>query len=145
VLKIFIDSDIILDLFAKRKPHYLHAAKLFTLIDRKEIIAHTSPLIFANLHYILRKLKSNEQALHNLRKLKTLVKILTIDEKVIDLSLTSEFEDFEDAIQYHTAKTIDIKFLITRNKKDYKRADIIVCTAEEFLKMLKSSESISEN
>lgn len=145
MLKIFIDSDIILDLFAKREPFFIHAAQLFTLIDQRKVMAHTSPLVFANLHYILRKLKSNEQALQHLRKLKSLVKILPIDEKVIELSLNSKFNDFEDSIQYYTTKATDIKFLITRNKKDYKKADITVCTAEEFLKMLKSIEPTSQN
>lgn len=145
MIKVFIDSDIILDLFAKWEAHYNHVAKLFTLIDRKEIIAYTSPLVFANLHYILRKLKSNLQVLQNLRKLKSLVTILSIDEKIIDLSLNSEFKDFEGSIQYHTVRTTDVKFLITRNKKDYKKANISVCTAEEFLKMIKSLESTSEN
>lgn len=51
MIKLFVDSDIILDLLAQREPHYIHAARLFTLIDQEEVIAYTSPLIFANLHY----------------------------------------------------------------------------------------------
>jgi len=145
MLKVFVDSDIILDLFAQRDPHYIYAAKLFTLIDRKEIIAYTSPIVFANIHYILSKLTSRSQALQNLRKLKALIKVLPIDEKIIEFSLNSDFKDFEDAIQYFTAKSKDVKFLITRNIKDYKQADMTVCTAEEFLRMLKSLESSSNN
>ncbi|MFQ5603687.1 MAG: type II toxin-antitoxin system VapC family toxin [bacterium] len=138
MLKIFIDSDIILDLLAKRNPHYDYAARLFTLVEKKQIKAYTSPLVFANIHYLLRKLTSNEQAKQNLRKLRTLVKILSIDKKVIDLSLFSEFKDFEDAIQYHTANNNGLKFLITRNKSDYKNTKITVCTAEECLKMFET-------
>lgn len=142
---IFIDSDIILDLFAKREPHYIHAAKLFTLIDRKEVIAYTSPLVFANIHYILSKLASKTLALQNLRKLKSLIKMLPVDEKIIEFSLSSDFKDFEESIQYFVAKTNNIKFLITRNIKDYKKAKITVCTAEEFLKMFKSLQSSLDN
>lgn len=32
--KVFVDSDIILDLLAKREPNYIFAARLFTLIDQ---------------------------------------------------------------------------------------------------------------
>ena len=67
------------------------------------IYAFTSPLIFANLHYLIRELTSNASALKSLRKLKTFVKILPMDERVIERSLNSEFNDFEDAIQYFTA------------------------------------------
>lgn len=134
MIKLFVDSDIILDLLAKREPHYVHAAQLFTLIDQKEIIAFTSPLIFANLHYLLKKLTSNASALKSLRKLKTLINILPIDERVIDQSLNSEFNDFEDAIQYFTAVNNGINLILTRNKIDYKKSKITISTADEFLK-----------
>ena len=136
--KLFIDSDIILDLLAKREPHYTYASRLFTLIDKKEIIAFTSPLIIANLHYILRKMTSNASAKKSLRKLKTFVKILPIDEKVIEQSLNSDFNDFEDAIQYFTSVNNGIKLLLTRNKRDYKKSKIPILTAEEFLKTLQA-------
>ncbi|MBA4320675.1 MAG: VapC toxin family PIN domain ribonuclease, partial [Flavobacterium sp.] len=96
MIKLFVDSDIILDLLAEREPHYIHAARLFTLINQNKIIAYTSPLIFANLHYLLKKQTTNFVALKSLRKLKTLINILAIDERVIEQSLNSEFNDFED-------------------------------------------------
>lgn len=134
MIKLFIDSDIILDLLAEREPHYIHAARLFTLIDQNEIIAYTSPLIFANLHYLLKKQTTNLLALKSLRKLKTLINILPLGERVIEQALNSEFNDFEDAIQYFTAVNNGITLIITRNKIDYKRSKIDVLTAEEFLK-----------
>ena len=136
--KLFIDSDIILDLLAKREPHYKYSSRLFTLIDKKEITAFTSPLIIANLHYLLRKMTSNASALKSLRKLKTFVNILPIDDKVIEQSLNSDFNDFEDAIQYFTAVNNGLTLLLTRNKRDYKKSKIYVLTAEEFLKTLQA-------
>lgn len=136
MIKLFVDSDIILDLLAEREPHYIHAARLFTLIDQNKIIGYTSPLIFANLHYLLKKHTTNLLALKNLRKLKTLINILPIDGRVIEQSLNSEFNDFEDAIQYFTAVNNGITLIITRNKIDYKRSKIDILTAEEFLKTL---------
>ncbi len=134
--KVFVDSDIILDLLAKREPHYFHAAKLFTLIDQQKVKGYTSPIIFANLHYLLRKNSSNSAALKSLRKLKTLINILSVDERIIEQSLNSEFTDFEDAIQYFAAVNNGISIIITRNKADYKKGKIPVVTAEEFLKSI---------
>ena len=136
MIKLFVDSDIILDLLAEREPHYIHAARLFTLINQNKIIAYTSHLIFANLHYLLNKQTTNIAALKSLRKLKTFINILPIDERVIDQSLNSTFNDFEDAIQYYTAVNNGITLIITRNKIDYKRSKIDILTAEEFLKSL---------
>ncbi len=57
---------------------------------------------------------------------------------MIEQSLNSEFNDFEDAIQYFTAVNNGITLIITRNKIDYKRSKIDVLTAEEFLKSLET-------
>lgn len=137
--KIFIDSDIILDLFAKREPFYQYAAEVFSLVEKGMIKAYVSPIIIANLHYVLRKLKNKDQAIKALQKLRLLVKILPVNEKIIDLALASEFTDFEDSIEYYTAKGNGIKYLLTRNKKDYTKADITVMTAEEYIEVLKST------
>ena len=134
MIKVFVDSDIILDLLAQREPYFEYAAKLFTLIDQQKIKAYTSPLIFANLHYLLKKLTSNTAALKSLRKLKTLINILPVDERIIELALNSDFNDFEDAIQYFTATSSGINLLLTRNKVDYKKSKIAISTSEEFLK-----------
>lgn len=134
MIKIFIDSDIIFDLLAEREPFYTFAARLFTLIDQNKIKGFTSPLVFANLHYLLKKYSSIAIALKNLRKLKTLVNILSIDERIIEQSLNSEFNDFEDAIQYFTAVNNGINILVTRNKAEYKKGMIDILNAEEFMK-----------
>ena len=134
MIKVFVDSDIILDLLAQREPYFEYAAKLFTLIDQQKIKAYTSPLVFANLHYLLKKLTSNTAALKSLRKLKTLINILPVDERIIEQALNSEFNDFEDAIQYFIAIKNGINLLLTRNKVDYKKSKIAISTSEEFLK-----------
>jgi predicted nucleic acid-binding protein len=133
--RVFVDSDIILDVLAQRDEFYTPAAKLFSLFEKGDVAGFTSPIVFANLHYILRKAKSKDYALQSLVKLKSLISILPVDSKIIDLALSSRFNDFEDAIQYQTSKSYQINFIITRNKKHYKQSKISVCTAEEYLKI----------
>lgn len=132
--KVFVDTDIILDLLSKREPFYIHAARLFSASDRNEIKICVSSLSFANLNYILSKGHSNHQAKKMLFRFKTLVTVLAVTDKVIELALSSDFKDFEDGIQYFTAAEENIKTLLTRNLKDYKTAEISVMTAEQFLK-----------
>jgi predicted nucleic acid-binding protein len=136
--RIFIDTDIILDLIQKRTPFYNDSVRLFSLIEEKHIAGHVSPLIFANLYYILRKADSKMFAIQMLVRLKALVSVLTIDEKIIELALSSGFKDFEDAIQYYAALGANLKYLITRNKADYRELGIIVCTAREYLSIRSS-------
>ncbi len=139
---IFLDTDILLDVFAGRVPFYTDAARVLTLIEERHITGCTSSLIFSNLYYILRKLRSREAAIKHLRKLSLLVTVLAVDHRGINFALNSDFTDFEDAIQYHTAKQHHITYLVTRNIKDYKAADktvMTIVTAEEYLKLWEAS------
>lgn len=131
--KIFVDTDVILDLLAKRIPHFHFSAILFTFAEIKKIELYTSPLILSNVFYILRKSLGNDAAKNEIRKLRILLHIIDSSEPVIDKALNSNFHDFEDAIQYYTALDHNITTILTRNIKDYKNASIIVQAPEEYL------------
>jgi predicted nucleic acid-binding protein len=131
---VFVDTDIVLDLLGNRKPFYRHAAELFTIADRSEITIFVSSLSFSNLNYILSKQYSSNQARKILMKFKTLVTVLSVSDKVVELALLSDFKDFEDALQYYTALENGVTLLLTRNLKDFKTAGIPIMTAEQCLK-----------
>jgi predicted nucleic acid-binding protein len=131
--KLFLDTNIILDLIEERAPFYIHAQQIFSKSDKNKIQLCTSSLNFANLHFIITKKSSKENAVKILLKLKTLIEVLPLDDKVIHLALASDFRDFEDAIQFYTAVENNISILITRNLKDFKKTDISVMTAEQYL------------
>lgn len=131
--KVFVDSDVILDLLAQRIPHFHFSALLFTFADMKKLELYTSPTVFCNVFYILRKELGIEKAKSALRKLRLLIKIIDSSEKTIDCALNSDFSDFEDAIQCYTAQNHQISIIVTRNIKDYKTAGIIVQNPETFL------------
>lgn len=134
--KIFIDSDVIIDLLAKRN-EYNEAAILFSRIEKNKDEGFTSPIVFANVHYIMAKYIGKSKSIKNLKKLRKLLSILPIDEEVIDESLYSDAPDFEDPIQYITAYKQGMDFIITRNKKDYKDSKVSNLTAKEFLDIYK--------
>lgn len=135
--KLFIDSNIVLDLLAKREPFYESSAKLFSLADRNEIQMSVSSLTFANTNYVLSKLKSASEAKEILRKFKLLVHIVSLSEKIVDLALNdSAFKDFEDGLQYYSALESNQDIIITRNQKDFKSSQVAIMSAEEFLSSL---------
>jgi len=131
--KVFVDSDVILDLLAHRIPHFHFAALLFTFADMKKIELYTSPTVFCNVFYILRKEIGIEKAKTALRKLRLIINIVDSSEKTIDCALNSDFSDFEDAIQYYTAQNHNLSVIVTRNVKDYKDSKLNVETPEMFL------------
>ena len=131
--KYFVDTDVILDLLSQRVPHFHFSAVLFSLAEMGKFELYTSPTVMVNTFYILRKNLGNENAKNTLRKLRIILHVIDSSEKVLDLALNSNFNDFEDAIQYYTALDADIQTIITRNLMGYKTADILVQTPEMFI------------
>lgn len=132
--KVFLDSDVILDVLCKREPFYSFAAELFTLGDLGKVTLVTTSLVSANVFYILRKVLGIEKGKELLRKLRIIVGVISVTEKTVDLALNSNFADFEDGLQYFTARENNIQILITRNVKDYRGKELLVQTPEEYIK-----------
>jgi len=135
IKKVFIEFDIILDVLAKREIFYEPAAKLFDLGIEKKINLYTTAVVMANVFYILRKKYGAEKSMEQLKKLRRIIKILPVNEKTVDDVLISKFRDFEDGLQYFSARENAIPAIITRNIKDYLEKDVMVQTAEECIRL----------
>ncbi len=131
--KVLCDINFILDIFLKRGPFYSPAAKVFRLIEENKIRGFLCSLSFPVLFYLLSRELNREKALKTLEKVRIVFRVAPVDEKVIDMSLVSDFKDFEDAVQYYSAAYVKADCIITRDKSDYKETRIPVLTPEEFL------------
>ena len=132
-MKVFLDTNIILDFLGEREGFYENAAKLATLADEGKLEIFVSPLSFATVNYFLTKFENGEAAIEKLRKFKVLSNISSIDELIIEKGLNSKFKDFEDALQYFCAVESGCDIIVTRNGKDFKESSISVMTPAEFL------------
>jgi predicted nucleic acid-binding protein len=138
IRRVLVDCDVVLDLLLAREPYFPAATNLFMSFQDERLRGFVSPLLFSNLYYILRKALSPRDAIGALRKLRLVVGVLSVDDRTVDLALSSSFTDFEDALQYYTAVTHDLDALITRNKRDYKPSRIPVLNAEEAVEILRA-------
>ncbi|QBN20282.1 type II toxin-antitoxin system VapC family toxin [Flavobacterium nackdongense] len=131
--RIFLDTNVILDLLGERVPFFDSIAKVATLADQKKLTIIVSPLSFTTIDYVLNKYESSESVLNKLRKFKIICEVCEVNEETIDKALNSNFKDFEDAVQYFTALQTNCSIIITRNGKDFKNATIPIMTSEEYL------------
>jgi predicted nucleic acid-binding protein len=134
--KLFIDTNVMLDLMGERMPFYESAAKIATLADKGQVTIVVSALSYATVSYFLTKYENSETAKSKLRKFKIISEICPLDELIIEKGLNSNFSDFEDSLQYFSALTSECDILITRNGKDFKESQIPVMNAAEYFKSL---------
>lgn len=131
--KIFVDTNIVLDLLSKRIKYLPETQILFTLAAQNKIQLYVSTLTFANAHYIMAHQMKIRDAQKKLRKLKSLVHPVAFDERILELTLEASFKDYEDSIQYYSALSCAADILLTRNKKDFKSSDLPVLNVKEYL------------
>ena len=135
--RLFLDTNIMLDLLGERIPFYNSTAKIATLADKEQISIVVSALSYDTVSYFLTKYENIEKAKDKLRKFKIISEICDLDELIIEKGLNSNFSDFEDSLQYFSALKSECSILITRNGKDYKLSQIPIMTAEEYLSSIK--------
>ena len=132
--KLLIDTNVLLDLLARRDPYYRSAAQIFSLADNEQLVLSVSSLSFSTVYYVLTKTYQAPGARDILRRLKILVQVLSLHDKIIELALNEDsFRDFEDALQYHTALENNQDIIITRNQKDFRKSILPVMNPDEFL------------
>jgi len=136
-MRIFWDTNVMLDLLGEREPFYISSAKLATLADKRKIEIVVSALSYATVSYFLTKYEGLEKTKAKLRKFKIISGICELDEVIIEKGLNSDFLDFEDSLQYFSALRTECDIIITRNGKDFKGAQIPIMTPDEFLNSLK--------
>jgi predicted nucleic acid-binding protein len=137
MIKVLIDTDVILDFFFDRKPFSDEASVILSLCEQGEIQGFVTPVLISNVYYLLRKTATHEKVIANLKKLLSIIEICNIDKGVVLQALQSEFNNFEVALQNFSARNqAEIKLIITRNTKDYKTSLLSILTPNAYLKAL---------
>ena len=133
--KVFVDTNILIDLIDYRKPFSKFAVELFDKAEKNKVSLFTSTHVVATTHYVLRKFLDEKTLRGNLTSLLEIVTLISVDKDVIKLSLKSKFNDFEDAIQIFCAHRIpSIDYIVTRDPRGYKESGIKVLAPDELLK-----------
>lgn len=133
MVKIFLDTNVVLDLLGKREPFYGDAKLFLGLHSNGLARLQIAECSLGNLYYLAFNVYKLPYAEFTMGELIAACEILSGGKQVIYSSLTSDFKDKEDALQYYTALANKSDFIITRDKKDFKySSDIPVMTPREF-------------
>ena len=137
---IFLDTNIVIDFLADRKPFSLFAAKLFNFSILGKAKIYVSAVSYNNIYYILRQSHSSVKTLKLLDELSEMTEITDLTKSIIKKSLKSDFKDFEDAMQYNCALSLyKVDFMVTRDTKDFKKSTLSIMTPEEAVRLLENT------
>ena len=132
--RVFLDTNVVVDFLCERGDFYMPAASIVVKAYRKEIELCCSALTYTTASYLMERGKvKREDVFLKLADFSSLCTPTIVDKNVIEQALKSKFTDFEDAVQYFSAKQFGATIIITRNKQDFTNSAIPCQTPIEFL------------
>lgn len=132
-MKIWIDTNIILDVLCNRKGFVENSSSIWKLCETNQIEGYISALSVPNIVYILRKELDPEKTMEIIQKLTLIFEV--VDLRASDLKNAAEMltSDYEDAIQMCQAARIHAEHIVTRNIRDFKESSVQALTPAELL------------
>jgi len=138
-VKILIDTNIIIDNALEREPFWNASEQVLSLIEKGTIAGYISASTFSDLYYIIRKARGRDWTLTYLKQLINFCQIATVNQAAIIIAFTTNFQDFEDSIQYSTSVVNKLDAIITRNTQDFPIVTPRIITPEQLIAELTNS------
>lgn len=135
-MRIFVDTNLLLDVLAQRKPFYMAAARIWTMAETGACEAFISAISFNNVFYIVRKARDTAAARRALILMRDSFASVAADQRILNQAIDSKIPDFEDAIQFYSALHARTDYLLTRNAGDFPTGILPILTPDEFLALL---------
>lgn len=136
-MKVLIDTNIMIDALTNRDGRSGFSATVIDLCAKQVIDGYVALHSISNMYYILRKQYSDAERRTILKRYNEILKVAEVGNDVVDTAINNTaISDYEDALQYACAETVGADYIVTRNIKDYGKAENRAISPEELLKLL---------
>lgn len=138
-MRIYLDTCVIIDYLANRKPFAEDAEKILSLVADNKLYAYTSASSITDIHYVIKKYLKDEIKTRNcLIDLLSLIEVLDTLAYNIKTVFDSPIMDFEDALIEEIAYQTRIEYVVTRNTNDFKNSRVKIITPKKILTEIKN-------
>ena len=139
---LLIDTNVVLDLLLAREPWANDAARLFDACAQGAARAYLAAHAVTTIHYLVERAVNRTVANTAISDLLELVTVVPASSDDFRRALTLGIRDFEDSVHVTAFLRCGAQFLVTRNARDFKAAQIETRTAGETLALLTAPRSI---
>lgn len=133
-MKIFIDTNIIIDVLNKREDFFQDSFLVLQKVFQNYQGVVSTQTITDTVYITRKSFEDSTQQKKIIEFFFESFVIISVSRKEIKKAFQSPMVDFEDAVQSFCAEKSKAKVIVTRNVKDYKFSTTKAMTPEEFLK-----------
>ena len=131
-MNLFLDTNILIDLVADRKPFSQWAYKIFAEQKKGKWKLFATSNSILTTYYIIERDIGEKRARRIIKVLINRLEINPILKSNLLEGIKSSFSDYEDAVLHESAKSVkNLDFIITRNKRDFKKSELPILSSEE--------------
>lgn len=132
-MKVFFDTNVLIDIFSSRDNESIHSLECFDLLIDNKIKGYISANQLDVFYYVIRKYVDKSFAKECLIEIINAFEVVPFSKHNILGALSSDFNDLEDAELDDVANLYSCKYIVTRNIKDYKNSKKIVITPKDLV------------
>jgi len=132
-MKVLVDTNVVLDVLLARQPFVKHASQVFALIEKSVIEGYLCATTVTTIDYLLSQSLPNKEASKSIERILDLFEVAPVNRAILEQALRSEIDDFEDAVLEQSAKLVDARVIVTRNLKDFRKAEVTALDPAELL------------
>lgn len=136
MIKILLDTNVVLDVLADRAPFAEDASMIFKLCETRQLEGVIYALTIPNIVYVMRKELEREQISGVLQKLSAIFEIADMRAEDLRKAAALPLPDFEDALQSICAQRIKADYIVTRNIKDFFQSKVMAVKPSELLERI---------
>lgn len=137
-MRVLLDTNVIIDVLAKREPFYRDALMVLKYSEMGRITGIITASCVTDIMYILRKYLQTPQLRKSVQSLVSILNVCDVTKEDILQAFALEMADYEDALQAQCASKSDTQYVITRNTKDFANSPIKAIEPHKFLALLNS-------
>ena len=138
-MKILFDTNIVLDLILKREPFYRDAYALISKVETGEISGYLCATTITTIHYFVEKQQGKRDAVLTIESLLKLFEIANVTRAVLVDAIEVNDYDYEDSVLYKSAYHAGADFIVTRDKRGFKKSNLPALEPKELLDLLKGT------
>ena len=130
--RIFVDTNILLDVLLEREGFYYDALKIWAAAEEGKVDAYIAAISVNNVHYVVKRLKSETTAMIAVRIILRIFKVVPVDSELLSCAADFHDKDYEDDIQFQCALRVKCSQFFTRNPTHYDSSLMAIVPSSSF-------------
>ena len=135
-MKVFLDTNILIDLLKCRVPFVYDARKLVIASEFMDLRLYACAQSYADAYFVLCEIADKAAVKQALLATTEYIEVCNTFGSDVAKSLKSGWNDIEDYLITHSAKHMNADYLVTRDKEVLRKSPVNTLTPRQFLTMM---------